>query len=79
MSQDVICEDGSGFNQLDVLALDHIDKHSTAYHSFSYPAAWLSRPDVSLSGLVKAGFFFLLGIFNIDNYSLGANAIGTPD
>ena len=42
------------YNQFHVLALDHIDTHSTAYHSFSYPAAWLSRADISLSGLVKA-------------------------
>ncbi|MBI5603784.1 MAG: DUF1329 domain-containing protein, partial [Deltaproteobacteria bacterium] len=41
------------YNQFHTLALDHIDTHSTAYHSYSYPALWLNRSDVSMSGMIK--------------------------
>jgi hypothetical protein len=41
------------YNQFHTLALDHIDVHSTAYHEYSYPAAWLGRADVSMGGMQK--------------------------
>ncbi len=41
------------FNQFHVLALDHVDTHSTAYHSYSYPAVWLTRGDLSMKGMIK--------------------------
>jgi len=41
------------YNQFHTLALDHVDTHSTAYHSYSYPALWLNRGDVSMSGMIK--------------------------
>jgi hypothetical protein len=41
------------YNQFHTLALDHVDTHSTAYHSYSYPAVWLTRGDISMSGMVK--------------------------
>jgi len=41
------------YNQFQVLALDHVDTHSTYYHSYSYPATWLTRGDISMSGMVK--------------------------
>ena len=41
------------YNQFHTLALDHIDTHSTANHSYSYPALWLNRGDVSMSGMIK--------------------------
>jgi hypothetical protein len=41
------------YNQFHTLALDHIDTHSTAYHSYSYPALWLNRSDVSMAGMTK--------------------------
>lgn len=42
------------YNEFQVLALDHVDTHSTYYHSYSYPAIWLTRGDISMSGMVKA-------------------------
>jgi hypothetical protein len=39
------------YNQFHTLALDHIDTHSTSYHSYSYPALWLSRSDISMKGM----------------------------
>jgi hypothetical protein len=39
------------YNQFHTLALDHIDIHSTSYHSYSYPALWLSRADISMKGM----------------------------
>ncbi len=41
------------YNQFQVLALDHVDTHSTYYHSYAYPATWLTRGDISMSGMVK--------------------------
>lgn len=41
------------YNQFHTLALDHVDTHSTAYHSYSYPAVWLGRDDISMKGMIK--------------------------
>lgn len=41
------------YNQFHTLALDHVDTHSTAYHSYSYPAVWLDREDISMKGMIK--------------------------
>jgi hypothetical protein len=41
------------YNQFQTLALDHVDTHSTAYHSYSYPAVWLGRDDISMKGMIK--------------------------
>jgi hypothetical protein len=41
------------YNQFHVLALDHVDIHSTAYHAYSYPAVWLGRDDISMKGMIK--------------------------
>lgn len=41
------------YNQFHTLALDHVDTHSTAYHSYSYPAVWLGREDISMKGMIK--------------------------
>jgi hypothetical protein len=41
------------YNQFHTLALDHVDAHSTAYHSYSYPAIWLDRDDISMKGMIK--------------------------
>jgi hypothetical protein len=41
------------YNQFHTLALDFIDTHSTAYHSYSYPALWLGRSDVSLGSMTR--------------------------
>ena len=42
------------YNQFHTLALDFVDTHSTAYHSYSYPALWLGRSDVSLGAMTKS-------------------------
>jgi hypothetical protein len=42
------------YSQFHWLALDHIDTHSTAAHSFNYPATWLGREAISLGALTKA-------------------------
>lgn len=41
------------YNQFHTLALDHVDTHSTAYHSYSYPGVWLGRQDISMKGMIK--------------------------
>jgi hypothetical protein len=41
------------YNQFHTIALDHVDVHSTSYLSYSYPALWLNRGDISMSGMVK--------------------------
>jgi hypothetical protein len=42
------------YNQFHTLALDHVDTHSTAYHSYSYPALWLGRAEVSLGSMSRS-------------------------
>jgi len=36
------------------IALDHLDTHSTAWLGYAIPAPWVTRNDISLSGLVKS-------------------------
>ncbi len=42
------------YNIAQNINLDHLDIHSTFYPSYHYPAVWLKRGDVSMSGLIKA-------------------------
>ena len=41
------------FNMFNALAADHIDTHCGYYQTRQYPAPWLTRGDISMSGMVK--------------------------